>query len=248
MDKNQSTELLFELSHPGRRTHRLPECDVPTRRIRLPASALADAPPPLPEVGEIDLVRHFVNLSNAEHVHRHQFLSARVVYHEVQPQAARTLGGAAGHGRSASAAKRRIVPGHAGDSLGDAEHPRRDRRTGRRVAAAGRRRPGRIDGPARRGRLLPRQGREAHARADPRQRPRHQSRQRRPRRLRRRQRQEQQPRPGRSRRPARQARRAHRRVHDYQPEHARPVRRSDRRHHGAAASDRARWCISTAPT
>lgn len=30
----------------------------------LPSSALADAPPPLPEIGEIDLVRHFVNLSN----------------------------------------------------------------------------------------------------------------------------------------------------------------------------------------
>jgi glycine dehydrogenase subunit 2 len=29
----------------------------------LPAGALAEAPPPLPEVGEIDLVRHFVNLS-----------------------------------------------------------------------------------------------------------------------------------------------------------------------------------------
>ena len=29
----------------------------------LPASALAGSPPPLPEVGEIDLVRHFVNLS-----------------------------------------------------------------------------------------------------------------------------------------------------------------------------------------
>ncbi len=63
MDKNQSTELLFELSHPGRRTHRLPECDVPTENT-LPASALADEPPPLPEVGEIDLIRHFVNLSN----------------------------------------------------------------------------------------------------------------------------------------------------------------------------------------
>jgi glycine dehydrogenase subunit 2 len=62
MDKNQATELLFELSHPGRRTHRLPPCDVPTGNS-LPASALADAPPPLPEVGEMDLVRHFVNLS-----------------------------------------------------------------------------------------------------------------------------------------------------------------------------------------
>jgi glycine dehydrogenase subunit 2 len=65
MEKNQSTALLFELSHPGRRTHRLPECDVPAPPARdlLPANALTDSPPPLPEVGEIDLVRHFVNLS-----------------------------------------------------------------------------------------------------------------------------------------------------------------------------------------
>jgi glycine dehydrogenase subunit 2 len=62
MDKPQSTALLFELSHPGRRSHRLPECDVPADD-GLPADARADAPPPLPEVGEMDLVRHFVNLS-----------------------------------------------------------------------------------------------------------------------------------------------------------------------------------------
>ena len=62
MNKPQSTELLFELSHPGRRAHRLPACDVPTTGD-LPASARTDAPPPLPEVGEIDLIRHFVNLS-----------------------------------------------------------------------------------------------------------------------------------------------------------------------------------------
>jgi glycine dehydrogenase subunit 2 len=65
MEKNQSTELLFELSHSGRRTHRLPECDVPTGPAAslLPAGALAEAPPPLTEVGEMDLVRHFLNLS-----------------------------------------------------------------------------------------------------------------------------------------------------------------------------------------
>src|SRR5215831_14291660 len=62
MDKPQSTDLLFELSHSGRRTHRLPASDVPTA-AGLPASALAETPPPLPEVGEIDLIRHFVNLS-----------------------------------------------------------------------------------------------------------------------------------------------------------------------------------------
>src|SRR5437588_1775161 len=65
MDKSQSTALLFELSHPGRRCQRLPECDVPAAPADelLPAGALADAPPPLPEVGEVDLVRHYVNLS-----------------------------------------------------------------------------------------------------------------------------------------------------------------------------------------
>src|SRR6202162_6333311 len=65
MEKNQSTELLFEMSRPGRRCARLPECDVPAPEAKdlLPAAALADAPPPLPEVAEIDLVRHFVNLS-----------------------------------------------------------------------------------------------------------------------------------------------------------------------------------------
>jgi glycine dehydrogenase subunit 2 len=65
MDKPQSTALLFEISETGRRCHRLPACDVPDAPLDalLPAGALADAPPPLPEVGEIDLVRHFVNLS-----------------------------------------------------------------------------------------------------------------------------------------------------------------------------------------
>jgi glycine dehydrogenase subunit 2 len=65
MEKNQSTALLFDLSRPGRRCHLLPECDVPAPPAGdlLPAAARSDTPPPLPEVGEIDLVRHFVNLS-----------------------------------------------------------------------------------------------------------------------------------------------------------------------------------------
>jgi glycine dehydrogenase subunit 2 len=65
MDKSQSTGLIFELSHPGRRTHRLPECDVPTAPASelLPRESQCTEPPPLPELGEIDLIRHFVNLS-----------------------------------------------------------------------------------------------------------------------------------------------------------------------------------------
>src|SRR5438067_5045844 len=65
MDKPLATDLLFELSHAGRRCHLLPDCDVPAPPVAelLPPAVRADSPPPLPEVGEIDLVRHFTNLS-----------------------------------------------------------------------------------------------------------------------------------------------------------------------------------------
>ena len=65
MLNTQSTDLLFEISKPGRRCHRLPPCDVPAKPASdlIPKDALADSPPPLPEVAEIDLIRHFNNLS-----------------------------------------------------------------------------------------------------------------------------------------------------------------------------------------
>ncbi len=66
MNNTQSTELLFELSRPGRRCHRLPASDVPSNiplSQLLPADYRAEKPPPLPELGEIDLVRHYTNLS-----------------------------------------------------------------------------------------------------------------------------------------------------------------------------------------
>lgn len=65
MRNQQHTKLLFELSRPGRRAHRLPALDVPAEPIEslLPSDALAAAPPPLPELAEGDVVRHFTNLS-----------------------------------------------------------------------------------------------------------------------------------------------------------------------------------------
>lgn len=67
MIRNQSTELLFELSESGRRTHHLPVYDVPAEEpleAFLPGAALASAPPELPEVAEGDLIRHYTNLSS----------------------------------------------------------------------------------------------------------------------------------------------------------------------------------------
>ncbi|WP_254507722.1 aminomethyl-transferring glycine dehydrogenase subunit GcvPB [Anatilimnocola floriformis] len=61
----KTSTLIFELSKPGRRGAKLPACDVPSPEINqlLPAAALAAAPPPLPEVAEPEVVRHFTNLS-----------------------------------------------------------------------------------------------------------------------------------------------------------------------------------------
>lgn len=60
-----ATQLLFELSRPGRRGARLPASDVPDRTLDelLPERHRAAEPPPLPEVPEPDVVRHFTNLS-----------------------------------------------------------------------------------------------------------------------------------------------------------------------------------------
>ena len=66
MNNTQSTDLLFEISRPGRRCHLLPPCDVPSTAdvvAMIPRGYLASSPPPLPEVGEIDLIRHYTNLS-----------------------------------------------------------------------------------------------------------------------------------------------------------------------------------------
>src|SRR5919106_4804190 len=61
----KTTTLLFELSQPGRRGATLPECDVPapTAAELLPAFARAEEPPPLPQVAEPEVIRHFTNLS-----------------------------------------------------------------------------------------------------------------------------------------------------------------------------------------
>ncbi len=61
----KSTTLLFELSQPGRRGASLPPCDVPAPEVSelIPAAERAGGPPPLPEVAEPEVIRHFTNLS-----------------------------------------------------------------------------------------------------------------------------------------------------------------------------------------
>jgi len=66
MTTKKPSELIFELSRPGRRCHRLPASDVPDAGpldALLPAAHRTANVPALPEVGEIDLIRHYNNLS-----------------------------------------------------------------------------------------------------------------------------------------------------------------------------------------
>ena len=57
----------FEKSHPGRRGADVPVCDVPVKAGLLPEGLLADAPPPLPEMSEVEVVRHYTGLSRRNH-------------------------------------------------------------------------------------------------------------------------------------------------------------------------------------
>lgn len=65
MRNRQATNLLFELSHSGRRAAMYPASDVPVRSLAelLPTDQLAEQLPDLPELTEPDVIRHFTNLS-----------------------------------------------------------------------------------------------------------------------------------------------------------------------------------------
>lgn len=61
-------ELIFEQSVPGRRTRQLPECDVPeVNPGEIAPRLLRKAPAELPEVSELQAVRHFIELSRHNH-------------------------------------------------------------------------------------------------------------------------------------------------------------------------------------
>lgn len=57
--------LIFELSKPGRVAYSLPACDVPEEPLAalIPADRLRQTPAALPEVCEVDVIRHYTALS-----------------------------------------------------------------------------------------------------------------------------------------------------------------------------------------
>ncbi len=58
-------KLIFELSKPGRKGYDLPKDNFATDGMKeIPATLLREKAPELPEVTELDVVRHYTNLSN----------------------------------------------------------------------------------------------------------------------------------------------------------------------------------------
>lgn len=66
---NQDQKLIFEVSTPGRVGYSLPEMDVPEADVAalLPEGYLRVEEPLLPEVSELDIMRHYTSLSRRNH-------------------------------------------------------------------------------------------------------------------------------------------------------------------------------------
>ncbi len=66
---SREVKLIFEKSREGRRAYSLPECDVPRKDMAdlIPEELLRQTPADLPEVSEVDAVRHFTALSRRNH-------------------------------------------------------------------------------------------------------------------------------------------------------------------------------------
>lgn len=59
-------KLIFEITKEGRKAYALPKCDTSTEEISkmIPSKFLSDSEIQLPEVSEVDVIRHFTNLSS----------------------------------------------------------------------------------------------------------------------------------------------------------------------------------------
>lgn len=66
---NQDQPLIFELSKPGRIGYSLPEVDVPQVDVKdiIPSDYIRSEEPNLPEVSELDIMRHYTALSKRNH-------------------------------------------------------------------------------------------------------------------------------------------------------------------------------------
>ena len=64
--KSDYNKLIFEISKEGRKAYSLPKCDVEEVNLEslIPSEFLSDKDLDLPEVSEVDIIRHYTQLSN----------------------------------------------------------------------------------------------------------------------------------------------------------------------------------------
>ncbi len=69
MRNHKEKELIFEMSKPGRVAYSLPDLDVPEADVAslLPKHLIRETPAALPEVSELQLMRHYTELSRRNH-------------------------------------------------------------------------------------------------------------------------------------------------------------------------------------
>src|SRR5690606_4767997 len=69
MMDNKNFPLIFELSKEGRIGYSLPDMDVPEAEVEnlIPADYIRTDAPELPEVSELDIMRHYTALSRRNH-------------------------------------------------------------------------------------------------------------------------------------------------------------------------------------
>ncbi|MBT2754760.1 aminomethyl-transferring glycine dehydrogenase subunit GcvPB [Mesobacillus foraminis] len=65
----ENQQLIFEMSSPGRIGYSLPELDVPVKKLEdlIPDGYIREEEPELPEVSELDIMRHYTALSKRNH-------------------------------------------------------------------------------------------------------------------------------------------------------------------------------------
>ena len=85
---NQDQALIFESSTPGRIGYSLPEMDVPELDLSslLPEGYLRTEEPELPEVSELDIMRHYTALSRRNHGVDSGFYPLGFLYNEIQSE------------------------------------------------------------------------------------------------------------------------------------------------------------------
>ena len=69
MSRVNYDKLIFEVSRPGRTGYKLPPIDVEELDPKdiIPESFLTTEDPDLPEVSEVDVIRHYTNLADKNH-------------------------------------------------------------------------------------------------------------------------------------------------------------------------------------